>query len=126
MNDSNSNNTGTGEETVRSQSPVKPIPEKPLDLGVETSPEKPLDFGTEPKADDKAYAYNKQLSDRDIFDLGKKILFSILVLFICVSVVHMIFDKYEGVKEVWEFSKVFLSSVVTLILGYYFGDKKKQ
>ena len=28
-----------------------------------------------------------------------------------------------GIKEVWEYSKVFLNSLVSLVLGLYFGSK---
>jgi hypothetical protein len=32
----------------------------------------------------------------------------------------------KGISEVWEFSKVFLNSIISLVLGLYFGKKKNK
>ena len=35
-------------------------------------------------------------------------------------------DDAKGVSEVWEYSKVFLNSIISLVLGLYFGQKKEK
>lgn len=105
-------------------------PEEPDDFGSEPTsaptPEKPIDFGTELKNDTRGEAITSDVTAKDLFELGKRILLAVLFLLVFVSGARIGYDdSLSGVKEVWEFSKVFLSSIVSLILGYYFGDKKK-
>lgn len=71
----------------------------------------------------------KDVSDFDIFTLAKKILAVCAVIFLLLAIYRMspnsTLDK-EGVKDVWDFSKVALNSIVSLVLGLYFGSKKNS
>lgn len=68
---------------------------------------------------------SEHVSARDIFKLAKYILAVAAVLYFIVGGCR-IFLGTEGVKEVWEFSKVFLSSIISLVLGLYFGHGHKK
>jgi hypothetical protein len=99
--------------------------EEHLDFGSESKKTNAEDFGVEALRDNLGNVFGKEVNAKDIFLLGKKILLAILILFIVISATRISLDPKDGPKEVWEFSKVFLSSIVSLVLGYYFGEKKK-
>jgi len=70
----------------------------------------------------------KDVSDYDIFNLAKKILAVCAVIFILLAMYRMSPSaalNEDGVKDVWDFSKVALNSIVSLVLGLYFGKKSK-
>lgn len=64
------------------------------------------------------------VNDIDIFNLAKAILLICACLYILFALIR-VFDVYnpEAVKEVWEYSKVILNSIVSLVLGVYFGSR---
>lgn len=109
------------EDPTPSEEPSNSNQNQPENFGSESA----VDFGVEAVRSNLGNVFGKEVSAKDIFLLGKKILLAILILFICISAIRISLDPKDGPKEVWEFSKVFLSSIVSLVLGYYFGDKKK-
>jgi hypothetical protein len=66
-----------------------------------------------------------KVTDKDILKLGKAILAVCAIIFIIIVVIRIIFPT-EETKEVWDFSKVALNSIVSVIIGLYFGNKNQS
>lgn len=62
----------------------------------------------------------------DIFKLANWILMVTTGIYISFAMIRIFYHpadgNNEGIKEVWEYSKVVLNSVVSLVLGLYFGS----
>jgi len=89
--------------------------------------EQPIIFEDEKNEDNKSELFQlkkEKVSDKDIFNLAKNILLSCAVIYLILAVLRIKCDG-DGVKDVWEYSKVFLNSIISLVLGLYFGAKKK-
>jgi hypothetical protein len=65
------------------------------------------------------------LTDRDIFNLAKAILLTCAIIFISFAVLRIIFCTNDGMKDVWDYLKIILNSIISLVLGLYFGKKGK-
>ncbi len=65
------------------------------------------------------------VSPEMLFKFGKQILAVVAVLFVAGSTVRIWLHDNEGAKEVWGYATVFLNSVASLVLGYYFGKRDK-
>jgi hypothetical protein len=65
-----------------------------------------------------------KVTDKDILNLGKVVLAVCAIIFVIIAVVRIIFPT-EETKEVWDFSKVALNSIVSVIIGLYFGKKSQ-
>jgi hypothetical protein len=63
------------------------------------------------------------LHPKEILTLAKSVLFACFVVFVAVGSAKIWIDT-PGMKEVWEFSKVFINSIVVLVLGFYFSRQK--
>jgi hypothetical protein len=65
------------------------------------------------------------VTEQDIFKLGKIILLVCAILFVMVAALKMLSDPShaQAVNDVWEFSKIILNSLTSLVLGLYFGKK---
>ncbi len=67
----------------------------------------------------------------DIFRLAKGILIVATGIYLLLALIRIFYpantnsNSNEGVKEVWEYSKVFLNSIVSLVLGLYFGSSQE-
>ena len=63
----------------------------------------------------------------DIFRLANWVLGVAAGVYILIAATRIFYSgnscNTDGVKEVWEYSKVFLNSIVSLVLGLYFGSK---
>lgn len=81
------------------------------------SPNTELSSAQPPKNDVNPY---------DIFKLANWILIVTTIIYIGFALIrifyHPVDGNLEGIKEVWEYSKVVLNSVVSLVLGLYFGS----
>ena len=102
--------------------------------------ENPINFPDEPVSND-TYSSGSLLqregdvSPLHIFKLAKQILIVSSVIFVTFALLRIFHpfleyklqsNKYcssEGIKEVWDYSKVALNSIVSLVLGLYFGSK---
>lgn len=88
------------------------------------------DFGTESEADSgaiKIITEPKDVSDKDIFKLAKWILAICAGFFLLIMILRISVDQEnKGAIEVWEYAKVLLNSIISLVLGLYFGAKKKD
>ncbi len=87
-----------------------------------------LNFGEEKNAvTTSTQIVSNTVSDRDIFQLAQNILISAVLLYLILAVLTMIWGwnstKYDIVKEIWDYSKVFINSIISLVLGLYFGNK---
>ena len=67
-----------------------------------------------------------KVSDKDIFNLAKSILMWCAVIFIIIALLRAFLFDNAGVTDVWDFSKVALNSIISLVLGLYFGAKSKD
>jgi hypothetical protein len=63
------------------------------------------------------------LHPKDILTLAKWVLIVCSAIFIAVGIGKIYIDT-PGMKEVWEFSKIFVNSIVVLVLGFYFSSQK--
>lgn len=82
------------------------------------------DYGEEGKQSEIKIGH-ENIPARDLFRLSKHILLGIVVLYVLSAAAFVGLDENKNAANVWEFSKVFLSSISTLVLGYYFGKKDK-
>jgi hypothetical protein len=98
-------------------------PNQPLSTDIE-------DFGTESEADShaiKIISEPKDVSDKDIFKLAKWILAVCAGFFLLIIILRVSLDQQnKGAIEVWEYAKVLLNSIISLVLGLYFGAKKRD
>lgn len=84
----------------------------------------PVEFGIEEIK--KTLEIRKQeVSGQDIFKLAKRILLFCALIFILVATLRAVLDDSKGIIEVWEFSKIVLNSITSLVLGLYFGKRDK-
>lgn len=65
------------------------------------------------------------VTGKDIFKLAKYILLAAGLMYLAVAA-GRIFLETTGMEEVWEYSKVFLNSIISLVLGLYFGQRVKS
>lgn len=92
---------------------------------VATPADKIEKFPDEPQEEVRTFEFVKEtVSDQDIFKLAKTILLFVFIIFVIIAVLRMVLDENEGVIDVWEYSKVILNSISSLVLGLYFGKKK--
>lgn len=96
----------------------------------EETTEQPVSFGEEQSV---ASFQNRQLrvesskvSERDIFRLAKLILIICTGIYVLIALSKIFLEKEKGIDDVWEYSKVVLNSIVSLVLGLYFGQKKNN
>ncbi|GAC1417354.1 MAG: hypothetical protein NVS1B13_14270 [Flavisolibacter sp.] len=88
--------------------------------------EMPEDFGSEDITRISSLEISADVTNQDIFKLAKRILLFCAIIFIIVAFLRSYFDeKNKGVAEVWDYSKVILNSITSLVLGLYFGKKDK-
>lgn len=71
------------------------------------------------------FEIDKEVTDKEIFKLAKRILLICTILYLIIAIFRML-NETKGVIEVWEYSKVILNSIVSLVLGLYFGAAKKK
>lgn len=63
------------------------------------------------------------VSGQDIFKLAKLILLFCAIIFIIIASLRAVLEDNKGISEVWEYSKVVLNSISSLVLGIYFGER---
>ena len=64
----------------------------------------------------------QDVTSQDKFNLAKKILFVSAIIFVLIAVAQS-FIKSNGVEKVWDYSSVALNSIISVIIGYYFGKE---
>lgn len=82
------------------------------------------EFGDEAPEPSERRLIITEVSDRDIFKLAKAILIVCATIYMAIALLK-VFLSGKGIDDVWEYSKVFLNSIISLVLGLYFGQKKK-
>lgn len=94
-----------------------------------------IDFGDEsdnPKVPFEVSSTKEHVNSYDIFRLAQRILAVAASIYLVLALIRIYYPGYQngssgydnsGIVEVWEYSKVFLNSVISLILGLYFGAK---
>ena|ERR1700761_5664262 len=91
--------------------------------------EKAIDLGEEPVISSLTIKKEKDdVNPYDVFRLAKGILIVAASIYLLLALIRIFYDgscANEGIKEVWEYSKVFLNSIVSLVLGLYFGAKQE-
>lgn len=65
------------------------------------------------------------VSEKDIFKLAVWVLLAAGVIFLGAAAAR-IFVPGDGVKDVWDYTKSFITPIVTLVLGLYFGNKNNR
>lgn len=80
--------------------------------------EDPEDEGTS-----RVYTEKVNVTAFDKFRLAKLILIFSAILYVLAAVAYILIP--EKTKEVWEHAKVVLNSIVTLVIGFYFGRKER-
>lgn len=84
-----------------------------------------VDYGKEPKNRlPFSYTEKENYSSQKLRFAKLVVIFAFLML-MGVSVAVIAADPKNGVKDVFDFNKLFLTNVVTLVLGYFFGTKSK-
>lgn len=88
-----------------------------------------LDFGNE-FSDENLEDEKKKIELSGIITPKHKMKFASRILVVAVALFiliasYYIFDceKSERSEEVWAFSSLAISNIITLIIGFYFGDK---
>lgn len=83
-------------------------------------------------------ASKSSVNEYDIFQLAKWILSVATVVYVSFGIIRIYHPgneiivngqktySNEGIIEVWEYTKVFLNSIISLILGLYFGAKAES
>ena len=84
----------------------------------------PVEFGTE-ESNKKLEVTREDVTGQDIFKLAKRILLFCALIFVAIATLRAILDDSKGISEVWDYSKVILNSVSSLVLGLYFGKSGK-
>lgn len=86
------------------------------------SDEVPQEFG-----DDigKVRLETEPLPPEMLFKFGKQVLLVVAIMLLAVSATRIALDGNESAKQVWDYATVFLNSVASLVLGYYFGKRGK-
>lgn len=97
-----------------------------------------IDFGVEsddPKVPFQVSAEKEHVNPYDIFRLAQRILGVAASIYLILALIRIFYPGHiedtgnynnTGIVEVWEYSKVFLNSVISLILGLYFGAKAES
>lgn len=89
-----------------------------------------LDLGTEDSLNSSVKFERQHVNSYDIFRLAKRILLACAIIYVMLASVRIFYSgetgNNEGIKEVWEYSKVLLNSIVSLVLGLYFGSKHES
>jgi hypothetical protein len=87
----------------------------------------PQDFGSA-KQESRIIKEKSEVNPYDIFRLAKRILLVAAGVYLLLALIRIFYPgtacNPDGVKEVWEYSKVFLNSIVSLVLGLYFGSSQ--
>ena len=96
--------------------------EVPFYLGDDT------DFSQEPTKKPLKIEKKTDVNPYDIFTLAKWVLGIAAGIYVICAALRIFYTDPEGydksgIRDVWEYSKVFLNSVISLVLGLYFGSK---
>lgn len=94
-----------------------------------------VDLGNEGEIDNQqpekpvfAVATKTDLNPYDIFKLAKGILIVATSIYVFFALIKIFWkpgtNENAGITEVWDYSKVVLNSIVSLVLGLYFGSKQ--
>ncbi|MCY7349824.1 MAG: hypothetical protein LH606_04045 [Cytophagaceae bacterium] len=60
-----------------------------------------------------------------LFKFGKQVLAVVALMLVAVSATRIALNGNDSAKQVWDYATVFLNSVASLVLGYYFGKRDK-
>lgn len=71
----------------------------------------------------KIFTEKAEVSPLDKFKLAKLILIFATLLYVLAAIAYILIP--EGTREIWDHAKVLLNSIVTLVIGFYFGSKEK-
>ena len=64
----------------------------------------------------------QDVSEKDKFKLATRILLVAAIAYMLIAICYIV--SFPGkMVDVWDYSKVFLNSLISIILGYYFGKK---
>ena len=95
--------------------------------------DEPIDFDEENGIHEQKmieYRFIKEeVNSYDIFKLAKGVLWIAVGLYVIFAFIRIFYtdpagyDK-SGIRDVWENSKIVLNSVISLVLGLYFGSKR--
>jgi hypothetical protein len=67
------------------------------------------------------------VSAKDIFRFAKWILGVSVTLFAALAIVRMLgLGDKEATKEVWDYTKVAINSIISIVIGFYFGTRKQE
>jgi hypothetical protein len=67
------------------------------------------------------------VSAKDIFRFAKWILGVAFALFSVLALIRMFgIGNLEASKEVWDFTKVAINSIISIVIGFYFGNRKLE
>jgi hypothetical protein len=66
----------------------------------------------------------KDVTEKDKFLLGRNLIFWVLICYVIIGSINCMFGDVKGVEIVWQNASVFFQSILTLLIGYYFGTKQ--
>ncbi len=64
------------------------------------------------------------VTEKDKFFLGKSLFIWMFTCYASISIAKCMYGEIQGVQAVWQESSVYIQSVITLLIGYYFGTKQ--
>jgi hypothetical protein len=84
------------------------------------------EFGEEPSGSKDVRFVASKVSEKDIFKLAKVILLTCSIFFLLIAGFKIFMNDAKGVSEVWEYSKVFLNSIIFTGVGIIFRPEKRK
>lgn len=71
-----------------------------------------------------------EVSPKDVFRFAKQILLYALGLYAIIALSYIFLSQLNGDKEaskdVWNFTSVAVNSIVSLVIGFYFGNRSQN
>ncbi len=100
------------------------VPDEPINFGdVTNNPSSSTSKFSVFRKDDKT-----DVNSYDIYVLAAWVLGIAAFIYVGLALLRVFYSNdctdNSGVKDVWEYSKVILNSIVSLVLGLYFGSNK--
>ena len=81
----------------------------------------------EPGAFNIRFKYEKKkLTEHMKFKWGSTLVYVCIALYVLFAIIECRYGEFTKVDQVWKHSIVFIPSIITLILGYYFGKESKE
>jgi len=121
--------TSQADPATQTEAAVTPPPIVAVEPeGLDEIPEASITSGTDQKrvTPSSGSIEKEQVTERDIFMFARWILGVASGIYLVVAILYVSFNcnKPEAIKDIWDFSKVAVTNIITLVIGFYFGTRK--